>query len=118
MADSRSKNTPGNYNLEQQQYLQSRAYNTNIMYGESYNTSYAGNGLQSGSIPRDKLSNNPIEIESNLFGIGSTNLVTPYISPKPQLKKMNIVNIFDNERVIMPNPLVIEKNMRPNIYNN
>ena len=118
MSCTRNKNTLGNYNLEQEQYLQSHLYNTNIIHKESNNTQYAGNGLLSSYIPRTMLSYNPIEIESTLFGIGSTNLVNPKPKITPRLKKLNTFNLYENEKVIIPKPLVIEKNMRPNIYNN
>ena len=37
---------------------------------------------------RDALSGNPIEIESSLFGINSTNLVDPAPAVIPQLKTL------------------------------
>ena len=46
-------------------------------------------------------SNNPVAIESSLFGIGSTNLVDPQRPVKPELKHIPTVNYFGG-CLIMP----------------
>ena len=47
MASTRNKNTPGNYCLDNKQYIDSATYLTyiNSPYGEAYNTKLPGNGL-------------------------------------------------------------------------
>ena len=113
MASTRNKNTPGNYKLEQLQYRDMRDYShfINSQWGESYNTSYAGDGVLQGKLPMQKMSSNPIQIESFLFGINSTNLVKPEAGLVPELKTMNTLDFYKKPATtIMPLPLVIERN--------
>ena len=112
MASTRNKNTRGNYCLEEISNAQSRTYTIykNSGYGEAYNTNLAGVGLLQGYTPCNKLSANPIETESFLFGINSTNLVNP--APKFNAEPLfpSYVNLYKPNPTIMPNPLVIERN--------
>ena len=62
---------------------------------------------------RNTLSHNPIDIESMLFGINSTNLVKPQKPIKPELKRVPTSKFFDRLPVHMPKPLVIENEQRP-----
>jgi len=112
MASTRNKNTQGNYVLEQKQYMQNAQYNLykNSQYGEAYDTKLPGNGLLPGQLPLNKLSHNPIQIESFLFGINSTNLVNPEPVLVPELKCLETANIYRKQATIMPAPLVIERN--------
>ena len=60
------------------------------------------------------LSNNTTDIESNLFGIGSTNLAKPKSSKfKPSINDRNTCKFFDRPQLILPNDLVVDKNQRP-----
>ena len=86
MASTRNINTPGNYNLEQEHYNLGRE---NILYihnpqGRAYINAMPSVGYMPNRMPRDTLSSNPIEIESMLFGINSTNLVKPRKPIKPE----------------------------------
>ena len=115
MASTRNKNTPGNYCLEQKEYKESSGYTLypNSQYGTAYNTRLAGNGLNPGQIPWNKLSYNAADTESFLFGINSTNLVNPAPCFTPELKCLKTANIFKMPDVIMPVPLVVPKGQRP-----
>jgi hypothetical protein len=115
MASTRNKNTSGNYSLEQKQFNQSQTYTLypNSQYGAAYNTRLPGNGLLPAQIPWNKLSHNPADTESFLFGINSTNLVNPAPCFVPEIAKLNSTNIFDKSSILMPEPLVMEKNQRP-----
>ena len=115
MASTRNINTPGNYCLEQRQYYNSEQYTLypNSQYGAAYHTNLPGNGLNPAQIPGYKLSKNTTDIESFLFGINSTNLVNPAPVFTPELKNIKTVNIYKNETIYIPEPLVIEKNQRP-----
>jgi hypothetical protein len=113
MSSTSSKNTPGNYQLEQHQFERRRTY-------DSYegrvvnNTNYLpGDGLLSGRCPSTILSYNYTDIESELFGVGSTNLVIPKLPTKPSLKNMKSLSIYDKPIIIIPKPLVVEKYQRP-----
>ena len=115
MASTRNKNTRINYEIEQRNFDLANRYtfNPNSAYGLASNTNQPGLGLNPAQIPRSQLSQNPINIESYLFGIDSTNLVKPRTYEEPQLKQLESVQIIDRLPMVMPQPLVIEKNQRP-----
>ena len=111
MASTRNKNTAINYNLEQNSYLKQDTYNR--LYGESYQTNLSGNGLIHGKMPREKLSENPINTESFLLGINSTNLVNPAGKFTPQINTLSQVDIFDTRKTYIPEPFICETGQRP-----
>lgn len=115
MASTRNINTSLNYNLQQKEYKHSERYTLypNSQYGQAYYTNLAGNGVNPGQLPRESLSRNPVEIESFLFGINSTNLVNPAPPLTPELNCLQPVNFFQREPVYIPEPLTMEKNQRP-----
>jgi hypothetical protein len=115
MASTRNRNTPSNYNLEQQKYANSQVYSLypNSQYGEAFSTTLPGNGLLPGQVPWNKLSSNAPDVESFLFGINSTNLVNPAPCFTPRLSYLNTTNIYNKEAILIPEPLVIEKKQRP-----
>jgi hypothetical protein len=111
MASTRNKNTLGNYKLEVREDKKVLHYSLNEEAGVSYSTHFPGAGLMPGQLPRQKLSGNPIDIESFLFGINATNLVVPGTCLVPEIKELKPVNIYKKpENVIMPYPLVIDRN--------
>jgi len=111
MASTRNKNTAINYNLEQLCNQKQDTYGR--LYGESYNTKLSGNGLIHGKLPREQLSGNPINTESFLFGINSTNLVNPAPTFQPDTKSLLQVHIFDKGPTFMPEPFIYESGQRP-----
>lgn len=115
MASTRNKNTPGNYCLEQREFKHSEQYTlyANSQYGAAYNTRLPGDGLMPAQIPWNKLSYNAADTESFLFGINSTNLVTPAPCFKPEITKLESSNIYKKGPTFIPEPLVVEKNQRP-----
>jgi len=115
MASTRNKNTPGNFCLflRQNNGFEDWQLYKNGANGQAYDTKLAGNGLNPGQLPWTALSNNPADIESFLFGINSTNLVTPAPWLTPELKTLQTTNIFKSKPVIMPVPQAIPKNQRP-----
>jgi hypothetical protein len=120
MASTRSKNTPGNYCLEERDYKEARSYllYPNSQYGTAYHTQLPGTGLLPGQIPGNQLSHNTADIESFLFGINTTNLVNPAPKLVAELKSLESVNIFKKEATFIPEPLIIEKNQRPFLFLN
>jgi hypothetical protein len=114
MASTRSKNTPGDYLVEQNAYKQQIDYKTNVQYGIATPTLDAGRGLLQGKLPDSMLSGNPNDIESQLFGIGSTNLVVPKDHVHPELKQRQALSIVDRQvPLIMPRNLEIQADQRP-----
>ena len=112
MASTRNINTPGNYNLEQRTYKENTEYNlySHSAYGEAGHTNFAGLGLIQGHLPCNKLSHNPVQTESFLFGINSTNLVKPELKFIAQPTNLKMKNLYEPNPTIMPLPLVIERN--------
>jgi hypothetical protein len=115
MTSTRNKNSINDYKLEQTRntnhldnnlYLHSASGRPkNECFPELYNPS---------KLSRDCLSNNPIDIESTLWGIGSTNLHTPCQAPIPSLRTLEFKPFFDRPNaVIMPYPAIIDNNQRP-----
>jgi hypothetical protein len=115
MASTRNKNTPVNYTLEERKYQTTRDHlmYENGSHGVAYDTKLAGNGLNPGNMPWNKLSTNSADIESFLFGINSTNLVNPEKPLKPELTSLSSYDIFDKSPVYMPDNLVVDKYQRP-----
>jgi len=115
MASTRNNNTQGNYEMEQSVYTKRNKYDTyqHSQHGMAYRNEMPAVGILNGQMPRETLSRNPIEIESMLFGINSTNLVNPRKPATPRLNKLPEREYFDRPKVVMPLPLAIEKNQRP-----
>lgn len=115
MSSTRNKNTRENYCLEQRDYGLANNYThfINSSYGSAYSNAIPCLGITPSHMPRDTLSYNPVEIESYLKGIGSTNLVYNVEPVNPKFKSISTVSYFDRIPLIMPEPLVIETNQRP-----
>jgi hypothetical protein len=115
MASTRNKNTPGNYCMEQRQYRdteQWRLYEHGAA-GVATRTELAGNGLMPGAIPGRMLSSNSIDIEGFLFGINSTNLVTPEPPLVARVNRLDTLDLYTRAPVVMPTPLNVSPNQRP-----
>ena len=114
MASTRTHNTPGNYCVQQHSLAESRNYLTyvNSANGQAFDPRLPGNGLLPGQVPMNTFSHNPADIESFLWGINSTNLVSPQPCLVPEFKTLHSANIFEKEVVWIPEPLVIESKQR------
>ena len=115
MSSTRNINTPGNYNLERMQdntTFQEVMY-THNSYGRAVHAALpCGGNAPPSRLSNYNLSHNPVAVESQLFGIGSTNLVEPRPIIQNQAKKLPNVTFFYRNNIIMPNKLVVEKNQR------
>jgi|LauGreSuBDMM15SN_2_FD.fasta_scaffold05264_2 hypothetical protein len=114
MASTRNKNTPGNYAMEQwslhKQYNE-RTY-IHSTQGKPIQTNFAGDGLLTGKIAGRDLAKNDCDIESFLFGIGSTNLVQPLPKVVPQIESISSLNMIHKIPMVNPNPIMIDGNQR------
>lgn len=119
MASTRNKNTYNNYCLEKRNNSEINNYTHYkfSQYGQSYNNGLPEIGITPSRLPRDILSYNAVDIETSLFGIGSTNLVNKQQEIMPELKDLNVISYFDRIPIIMPEPLIIEKYQRPHLRN-
>jgi hypothetical protein len=114
MASTRNKNTVGNYELEQNAYLGQFHYKMyeNSTQGRPLQPNFAGNGLIMGRMGARDLAKNDCDIESYLFGIGSTNLVKPLPRVIPNIKPIDSLNIISRIPMYVPVALSIEPNQR------
>ena len=113
MASTRSKNTPDDYCLQQKSYRNARQYNASIQYGEAAESALPCFGVNMGHMPWNVLAQNPVDIESNLFGINSTNLVNPAAPTIAEVNKLPNVAFFERKPVYLPKPLVVQNDQRP-----
>jgi hypothetical protein len=116
MASTRNNNSLGNYQLQQKAYTVGREYikYENSYTGRAYNAALPCIGFNPSYMPSDNFSRNPVEIESFLLGINSTNLVEPDKAKiQPDLKQLPTFSYFDRLEMIMPKPLVVENKQRP-----
>ena len=112
MASTRSRNTPGDYCVEQRSYQQQSSYTTDRNYAFATPTLLAGDGLLAGQVPDTELSGNPKDIESFLFGIGASNLVAPQTPVNPELKFIPSLSIMNKPQLFMPADLIIQNDQR------
>tara|TARA_X000000368_G_C23033136_1_gene713466 strand:- start:531 stop:908 length:378 start_codon:yes stop_codon:yes gene_type:complete len=123
MASTRLKNAPNTYKREMYSY--NKGYENNIYVGKIlHNQNFSpGLGMNYPTIPNgintNILSSNGADIESSLFGIGSTNLVQPKGPLTANLNNMNDINFFNpkpESNNNIPEPLVIQKQERYTIF--
>jgi len=113
MASTRNKNTPEDYKMEimrDQNYLKNRTFELSARPESTY---LPGNGLMAGRVAAEQLSSNSIDIESKLRGIRATDLVNGVPACNPRIHDLNSLSVADRMELIMPEPLVVEKNQRP-----
>ncbi len=115
MASTRNINTCGDYKIQQ------KAFHRNleeVLYkygsgGIAYSPALPCGGSAPPSLMNShSLSFNPVDIESCLFGINSTNLVNPQAPVYPELKNLKEVKFFDRPSIVMPEKLVVLNNQR------
>ena len=116
MSSTRNRNMFGDYCLEQKSNHKNNAYNLYKKKAYAHKTMLPCSGINVGHMPNKVLSSNSTEIENALFGIGSTNLVNPKPNTIPDINHLDYVSFFDRPTVFLPEPLVIEKGQRPNIF--
>jgi len=101
---SRNNNTRENYAMEQKRNRSLIEYRffENSPNGPAVTTHLQGNGLGIAVLPPNLLSENYMDIDSFLKGIGSSNFITPP-SFRPQFKKNEFLHIHQREPILLPN---------------
>jgi hypothetical protein len=102
MTSTRNNNTIGNYCLQLKAISaqsQHREF-TNGPSGAAHNPGIPLIGSLPSKMPPTLFSKNPVEIESSLFGIGSTNLVCPSLPVTPYLTTVPTKQFFKMPRLI------------------
>jgi len=105
MSSTRSRNTPGNYQSEQNRNnLQNdyMSFEKSSFYGTVPVAYFPGNGLVGMKTAGLNLASNSADIESQLFGIGSTNLVEPRAPVAPNVYQLESLNVAYKAPVIVP----------------
>lgn len=125
MTSTRNKNTIGDYTLEQNRierntmYLLDKAFTSpGHNSGDIYSP---GNGLLPAKMNHSHFSYNGNDIESYLFGIGSTNLYQPadsHDSITIQEKRKQFLNITPfPKQLVFPEKLAVHLGQRPYLSN-
>ena len=115
MASTRNRNTKNDYIMEKKANERLVNYNqyTNSSYGKAYeNHINCLGGIP--SLPREILSHNPVETESYLLGINSTNLENPAMHFRSEPKEVCFKSFFERQETTLPEPLKVEKYQRVN----
>ena len=73
-------------------------------------------GNMAGAYSNKVLSQKYPDLESYLFGIGSSNLVKPYQKPALRINNLDTLQFFQKTKAQMPVPLVIEKDKDPLVH--
>jgi hypothetical protein len=102
MSGTRDLNTPGNYAVEQEALQKERQ---NLLYahgpgGHAYQTALPGLGFGASRMGSAQLAKNFADIESDLYGISSNNLVSPLPELKPKLLEVPTANVFQKAKVV------------------
>ena len=118
MASTRNRNTTGDYELEKKRYEQQCRYsNGEKSFGLPVQSYFPGHGLMPANICRNELTHNACDVESQLFGIGANNLVTPQAKIEPQYKKLKNLDICDKPKQIVMDYKPFNKDQRPMYIN-
>ena len=128
MSFTNNKNFIGNYNLEQEALKKQEEYLLfkNAPNGAAVSTYLPGNGLLQGRVAPLPLTDFSCDIESFLYGIGSTNLVKDRTNIYNDLdiereagyiKNTSSLNIiprgYSPNKVFTPSPLTLDTAPRP-----
>jgi hypothetical protein len=117
MASTRNKNCPGDYKLEQHVNTYIDSHSVNKIATVAYQNYLPGDGLLPAKTPRKVICENYTDVESQLFGIGSTNLVNPQAPVTPSFQPIQTLNVIDRIPIMVPQPLVVENGQRPMYLN-
>jgi hypothetical protein len=116
MANSRSKNTPGNYAQEkwEKQMLSNYRMFENNAGAAAYTKHLAGLGFYGGPrMANFELSENSVDIESALRGLNTGNLESPQAEVQPVPKNLLTMNLYEAPTVFIPRPGIIPSGQRP-----
>ena len=87
---------------------------TYVQKRTAWNNAIPCAGINVGYMPNTVLSNNAIDVESDLLqGTHTLNCASMKPMIKPQINKLPKVAFFERMNVFIPEPLVIEKGQRP-----
>lgn len=114
MASGRDKNSPEYFKKEQHEIQKAQKYQLyeNAPNASAHRTLLCGNGLGLARIAATELSTNAVDIETRLFGIGSSSVI-PRNIPTPELRPIPSLDIYDKPKPIVPKWGPPIQNQRP-----
>lgn len=110
MSSTRNKNNINDYKQEKYENNKIRDY---LLYRNTNEVNIPGNGLMPGKIPSIEFSKNACDIESDLRGIGSSNLEIINEKITPNLNDLRTLNIYEKT-----NTNIFNNNLTSYNYNN
>jgi len=116
MSSTRNKNSQGDYNLEKKHNATFFKYFQEKDFAVHKNTSFMTLGSNP-SFKRDQMSSNAVDVESMLRGIRSTNLEGNSFSVVPEAKTVGHYELFERQKVYLPNSFHLSLSERPNVLN-
>jgi len=93
---SRNNNTKENYKLEQKQNQSAFNY---IFYNSNITPQFQGNGIGISKLHASLLSENYMDIDSDLKGIGSCNFIDPLPKVENMSKTLSFLDIYEKKQV-------------------
>jgi len=102
MASTRNNNTRSDYKLQQHQFERMRNYSITPENDTIIGVMYPKFGINIQQAPAQQLSKNSIDLESQLFGIGSSNLVEEKHNVNIHANKIKDVNFIDRMELFVP----------------
>jgi len=114
MASTRNKNSNCDYKLEQKQqkHIRENLAFFNSPNGHAYSSAFPEHYRQ-GYMPADNFTHNSIDVESTLFGIGSSNLEEKNSPAIPQFKKMPTISFFKTPEIVKSEKFKHLEHQRP-----
>jgi hypothetical protein len=110
---TRKKHVKNDYLVDQQFNEDVISYSLYRGYHENHVTCHPGDGLMCAKMTHHQLSENPTDVESNLFGIGSSNMVTKILHEVPKIKPLKSYSVYDKPKTVVPVPLMVKLGERP-----
>jgi len=103
MASGRDINSPEYFKKEQHEIIKAQKYQmfVNAPNGPAYRTLLCGDGLGPARIASTELSVNSVDIETQLFGIGSSSVI-PRNLHTPELRVIPSLDIYNRPKNIVP----------------
>lgn len=113
MSSTRNKNSQHNYNLE---YLQSNSICANRISpfrNYAYDNALPDAGILTGHMPGNAITKNYVDIETQLRGIGMSDLTKQREVFVPETYNRKNLAFFERPTMMLPEPLVVRKGERP-----
>ena len=101
MASTRNRNNPGDYRSEHNELLRGSHYKTYDSFAQPTESMLPGDGLLTGRMGSQALATNSCDVESFLYGIGTSNLVETYQRPIAELKPLSSLSIMNKLPVLV-----------------